>query len=257
MNHPDRILVSTIFRKTDPVSDVLSSFSEMGISNVELHLYRLYKGLESPETVKALAKEKEIQIKVLGGGWCDFFPEGQRFENTLVSIAKQAEIARILGCQKIRVFFGILEKEKYSNDVSQVIARNLRRLSDSFHDITFLFENHDGMSLFPDFCAHLFAKVNRPNVKMTFDAINFERAGIDSYKAYELLMPYVKHIHLKGLKNGEYCEYGEGDVDLSGLIKASVRHGYDGDFTLEMEGVSDPMGAIGKSINKLYEALLQ
>ena len=39
----------------------------------------------------------------------------------------------------------------------------------------FNFENHDGASLHPEVCREILQRVDRPNIRMNFDPINFER----------------------------------------------------------------------------------
>jgi len=51
--------------------------------------------------------------------------------------------------------------------------------------------------------------------------------------------PFVGHVHLKGLRHGEYCEFGEGDVDVERIVRSLVEGGYRGCFTVEYEGPFD------------------
>ena len=73
---------------------------------------------------------------------------------------------------------------------------------------------------------------DRPNIRMNFDPINFERAGVDSRHALEVVQPFVGHVHLKGVEAGEYCEFGVGDVDLSPVIQKLMDGGYTGSFSV-------------------------
>ncbi len=117
-----------------------------------------------------------------------------------------------------------------------VIADNLRRLSDRHPDTLLVFENHDGASLVPEICRDVLTSVDRPNIRMNFDPINFARAGVDPAAALAVVRPLVAHVHLKGLERGEFCEFGAGDVNLAPILAELVRHGYGGDFTVEYRG---------------------
>ena len=57
------------------------------------------------------------------------------------------------------------------------MSEPLWRLSDLHPDMRFNFENHDGASLHPEVCLEILNRVDRPNIRMNFDSINFERAG--------------------------------------------------------------------------------
>ena len=103
----------------------------------------------------------------------------------------------------------------------------------------FMFENHDGASLHPEVCAEILERVDRPNIRMNFDPINFERAGVNGHDGPQIVGPPSGHVHLKGLERGEFCEFGVGDVDLLPVLRALVAHGYRGGFTVEYEGPYD------------------
>jgi sugar phosphate isomerase/epimerase len=102
-----------------------------------------------------------------------------------------------------------------------------------------VFENHDGASLDPEVCAEILGVTDRPNVRANFDPINFERAGVDSVEALRILRPFIEHVHLKGVVDGENCEFGAGDVDLLPVLRTLLESGYQGDFTVEYEGRFD------------------
>src|SRR5262249_51176263 len=52
------------------------------------------------------------------------------------------------------------------------------------------------------------------------------------------------------LASGEYCEFGEGDVDLAPIIEALMASGYDGQFTVEYEGPADGTLRLFQSVNR-------
>jgi sugar phosphate isomerase/epimerase len=82
-------------------------------------------------------------------------------------------------------------------------------------------------------------RVGRDNVRMNFDPINFAKAGVDPLQALDVVRPFVGHVHLKGLQQGEYCEFGEGDVELGPVVTSLLDRGYRGAFTVEYEGPFD------------------
>ena len=104
-----------------------------------------------------------------------------------------------------------------------MIVANLRRLSDRHPDTLLVFENHDGASLDPEICRDILTGVDRPNIRMNFDPINFARAGVDPAAALATVRPLVAHVHLKGLDRGEFCEFGTGDVNLTPILPALSR----------------------------------
>ncbi|PYQ68999.1 MAG: hypothetical protein DMG04_14160 [Acidobacteria bacterium] len=82
-------------------------------------------------------------------------------------------------------------------------------------------------------------RVGRANARLTFDPINFEHAGVGCSDALREVQALVAHVHLKGYRQGGFCEFGEGDVDLTPVLRALIADGYKGAFTVEYEGAFD------------------
>jgi sugar phosphate isomerase/epimerase len=180
-----------------------------------------------------------LRVWVVSGGWCDFFRSAAEIETTFQSVARQVDIAKLLGVLRVRLFFGRLAYKDYSRAAFDVVRANLSRLSDAHPDTIFVFENHDGASLRPEVCQEILAAVARPNIRMNFDPINFAKAGVDPMAALNTVRDLVGHVHLKGLQKGEYCEFGEGDVDLTPVLRGLRDQGYSGSFSVEYEGPFD------------------
>jgi sugar phosphate isomerase/epimerase len=155
----------------------------------------------------------------------------------------------------LRLFFGRLPRDAYDAATRGVIVANLRTLSAQHPDMTFVFENHDGASLVPAICREVLAGVDRPNIRMNFDPINFEKVGVRAGDALAAVAPFVAHMHLKGLENGEYCEFGSGDVDLTPLLEAAARGGYRGRFSVEYEGPFDGTLRLYQSVQRARRAV--
>jgi sugar phosphate isomerase/epimerase len=120
-----------------------------------------------------------------------------------------------------------------------------------------LFENHgDGASAYPDVCRDVLQRVNRPNVRLNFDPINFEHVGVDSSEALSLLHPWVGHVHLKGVDGDQFCEFGSGTIDLMPVLRALIAGGYRGKFTVEYEGPFDKTVRLYESVHRA-EAVLE
>jgi sugar phosphate isomerase/epimerase len=250
-----RILPSTTSHKREPILPTLEVFSRLGLRDLDLNLGHLIEGGVPIEEVARGLSAGRHTVWVVSGGWCDFYHRAPRIEETFASIDRQVGIARQLGVGKLRLFFGRLKREQYSNESRDLICENLRRLSDRHPDIALLFENHDGASLCPDICREILGLVDRPNVRMNFDPINFERAGVGSMDALRVLLPLIGHVHLKGLDGGELCEFGVGDVDLTPVLRSLLSHGYAGSFTVEYEGTFDRTLRLYQSVRRAETVL--
>jgi sugar phosphate isomerase/epimerase len=121
--------------------------------------------------------------------------------------------------------------------------------------MVFVFENHDGASAAPDICRDILEATDRANIRMNFDPINFERAGVAAAGALAAVRPFVAHVHLKGLERGAFCEFGAGDVDLAPVLDALQGSGYRGRFTVEYEGEFDGTVRLYRSVQRARAAL--
>jgi sugar phosphate isomerase/epimerase len=250
-----RILPSTTSHKREPILPTLEVFSRLGMRDLDLNLGHLIEGGVPIETVIQGLAAGSHTVSIASGGWCDFYHRAPRIEDTFRSVDRQVHIVRRLGVGALRLFFGRLKRHDYSSESRDIICENLRRLSDRYPEIALLFENHDGASLCPDTCREILELVDRPNVRMNFDPINFERAGVDSIDAWRVLQPLIGHVHLKGLDRGELCEFGVGDVDLTPVLRSLLTHGYTGSFTVEYEGAFDRTVRLYQSVRRAETVL--
>jgi sugar phosphate isomerase/epimerase len=252
---PPRVLASTTSHKREPLLPTLEVFSRLGLREIDLNLHHILEEHVPVEAVASAAAAGALHISVVSGGWCDFFQGGATSEQTDRSVARQVDIARQLGASQLRLFFGRLKFEDYSTAYFDSIAGNLERLSDRHPEMRFNFENHDGASLHPEVCRDVLARVNRPNIRMNFDPINFERSGVSSQSAVDMLHPFIGHVHLKGLERGEFCEFGVGDVDLTPVLATLAAHDYAGGFTVEYEGPRDGTLRLYQSWRRAEQAI--
>jgi len=245
-----RILVSTTSHKREPLLSTLEVFGRLGMLDLDLNLHHfIEEGLAVEQAASAVAAHRQT-VWVASGGWCDFFHEAPEVEDTFASVGRQVRIAQRLGAGILRLFFGRLPRASYGQAVEETIVGNLRRLSDCHEATTFIFENHDGASLVPEICRDVLARVDRPNIRMNFDPVNFARGGIEPATALTVVQPLIAHVHLKGLDRGEFCEFGAGDLDLAPLLRRLLQQGYGGYFTVEYEGPCDGTLRLYRSVEK-------
>jgi len=234
-----RVLASTTSHKKEPLLPTLDVFGRLGLKDIDLNLHHILEVGVPVTAVLDAVDAYGLKLWVLSGGWCDFYHRAPDIDRTFASIASQVKLADELGVSQLRLFFGRLHYEDYSPAMFETVSGNIARIGEAHPHITFAFENHDGASLHPEVCREVLDRVGLPNVNMNFDPINFAKVGVDPIKALEICRPVIGHLHLKGLENGHYCEYGEGDVDLEPVIERLETSGYTGSYTVEYEGHFD------------------
>jgi sugar phosphate isomerase/epimerase len=238
---PARIIPSTTSHKREPVDTTLEVFARLGWMDVDLNLWPVMEeGVPVEVAADAIARHGQ-RIDMCSGGWCDFFEPAPAVDVTFASVARQVGFARRLGATHLRLFFGRLGAADYGPARFDLACEHLRRLSEIHGDMPFVVENHGrGASGQPAVCADILTAVDRPNVRMNFDPINAEHAGTRAIDALARVRPLVAHVHLKGLSGpGEYCEFGDGLVDLRPVVQSLLASGYTGRFTVEYEGPHD------------------
>jgi len=234
-----RVLASTTSHKAEPWAATFEIFSRLDLRDVELNLHHVMDHGVGAADLRRGLEEFELHAWTAAGGWCDFFHEAPGIDETFQSVDRQVSAMQVLGVDVLRLFFGRLPAADYTPARRDTIVGNLRSLAARHPAIRFVLENHDGASLVPANCRDILERVDRPNIQMNFDPINFERAGVSSRLALEAVRPFVGHVHLKGLQDGEYCEFGVGDVDLAPVVDTLMRSGYAGRFSVEYEGTHD------------------
>jgi sugar phosphate isomerase/epimerase len=250
-----RVLASTTSHKREPLLPTLEIFSRLDLRDIDLNLHHILEEGVEVEDVAGLAAARGLRIRVVSGGWCDFFQDALQADETDRSVARQVDIAGRLGAAQLRLFFGRLRHEDYSPRALETACRNLWRLSDLHPDMLFNFENHDGASLHPEVCRAILQRVDRANIRMNFDPINFERAKVSCLAALEIVRSFIGHVHLKGLERGEFCEFGAGDVDLLPVLRSLESSGYRGGFTVEYEGPHDGTLRLYESVKRAMGAV--
>jgi sugar phosphate isomerase/epimerase len=244
------VLASTTSHKREPMLPTLEVFARLDLRDLDLNLHPILQEGVTVESVADALAARDLRLWAVSGGWCDFFQRAPGIDETYRSVARQVQIAGQLGVRQLRLFFGRLRNEDYSPGYRQTVCDNLSRLSDVHPEMALMFENHDGASLNPDICREVLERVDRPNIRMNFDPINFERAGVSSMAALDRVCAVTGHVHLKGLDHGRLCEFGVGDVDLVPVLRALVTSGYRGGFTVEYEGPYDRTVRLYQSVHR-------
>lgn len=234
-----RVLASTTSHKREPLIPALEIFGRLGLRDLDVNLHHVIEAGVPAGAIADVVDRWQQRVWVVSGGWCDFFHGAPEIERTFDSVARQVDVAGVLGARTLRLFFGRLPRERYGAAARAAVTANLTRLSDAHPEMLFVFENHDGASLVPEICREVLQAVGRPNIRMNFDPINFAMAGADPEAARAALQPLVGHVHLKGMESGRYCEFGAGEIDLTPLLRTLARAGYRGNFTVEYEGPRD------------------
>jgi sugar phosphate isomerase/epimerase len=244
-----RVIPSTTSHKHEAILPTLDVFARLGMRDLDLNLNHIVERHVPVEAIERALAANGQRVWTVSGGWCDFFDAPPTSAETDASVERQVVLARRFGVHHLRLFFGRLEIDACTPAAIARAAGNIRRLADAHPDVLFAFENHDGASSRPAVCRAILEAVDRPNVRLNFDPINFEFRGVTSAEALDVLRPFIAHVHLKGLDDERrFCGFGDGAIDLVPSMRSLIEGGYDGAFTVEYEGPFD------RTV-RLYESL--
>jgi sugar phosphate isomerase/epimerase len=237
---PHLVIPSTTSHKQEPLLPTLEIFAQLGMHDLDLNLNHIIDKGTSVEAIEHALAANRQRVWIVSGGWCDFFDGGSKARETRLSVEKQVALTRRFGVDRLRLFFGRLLYERVMPQSIADATANIRSLADAHPDLLFVFENHDGASSSPRVCREILEAVDRRNARLNFDPINFEAAGVNSLGALDVVAPLVAHVHLKGLDHqSRFCEFGQGRIDLTPVLRRLVAGGYAGGFSVEYEGPAD------------------
>ena len=213
--------------------------------------YNTAQPLEKIRDARAMLDRSGIRTSVLGTG---FFkvplppetPEGKaKLDEQWKMLDDALERAAIMGADRLRVFaftFGKSQKtgtEAEYARIAELLAEAARRARAK--KMLLAIENVSGsfVSTGAD-AARLLKLVKDDAVGLAWDPNNAGLSGEKPFPdGYRLLDPArILHVHLRDFRHtadgkGEWCAVGEGEFDNLGQIRALLRDGYKGYFTLE------------------------
>lgn len=199
------------------------------------------------------SKAKEVKEKLSAAGlrtWSIGSPIGkidiikgnllvhtEKFKRTL-------ELAEILGAENIRLFSFFTPEEGRDDFKNEVIER-IGKFCDiaKGSGICLCHENEKGIfGDVPERCLEIHRAL--PEIKAIFDPANYVQCGVDTLKAWEMLAPYVKYLHIKdALEDGSVVPAGKGAGNLKFILGEYAKNGGEA-VTLEphltvFEGLND------------------
>lgn len=182
----------------------------------------------------------------------DFALHTEKFRHTL-------ELADILGAENIRLFSFFTSAENRGSYKDKVIERlgafcEIAKGS----GITLCHENEKGIyGDIPERCLEIHKAL--PEMKAIFDPANYVQCEVDTLKAWEMIRPYVKYLHIKdALADGKVVPAGKGIGNVKFILDDYIRNGgdsvtvephltvFDGLKALEKEGDTSVVGEVYK-----------
>jgi L-ribulose-5-phosphate 3-epimerase len=218
--------------------------------------YNTSQPIEKVREANKILDDHGIKVSIEGTGFFKIpLPaddaEGQKKIDAQWALLEAAkERAKAFGTDKLRIFTFMLGKGETKNDKAYdriwELTREAARRAKGFR---LAVENIGGgyVSTGAE-SALMFKNVKEANIGLTWDPNNAGESGEQSFPdGYRKLDPArIFHVHLRDYKHQPdgkvvWTKVGDGEFDNLGLIRAMLKDGYKGTFTLETHW-RDPKG---------------
>ena len=159
------------------------------------------------------------------------------------ALRRRVDFAQALGCRY--VITDSTEQENSSEARGQVIVA-LREMADyaSERGVQLALETHAGPTRNGRLAQQFLDEVAHPNVGFNYDTGNilYYNDGVDPAEDIAHVADRVVHVHLKDTQGGKeewkFCALGEGRVNFPAILKTLNAAGFNGPYSLEIEGLA-------------------
>ncbi len=225
-------------------------FPRAGIRYVEVVAFAPALGISAglttfaPESLDArnvqalLERLKSLQLTPLTvDAFCDPLDPAQ-----MQALLRRIDFAQQLGA---RFLLGDVSPDAETGERRKKLVTALRWLGDyaSERGVCIALETHEGLTRNGKLARGLLDEVDHPAVGFNYDTGNiyFYNEGIDPAEDIKHVAERVIHVHLKDTRGGknqwQFCALGEGRVNFPQVLAALDAAGYDGPYSLEIEGM--------------------
>ncbi len=178
--------------------------------------------------VRKKLDEAELRVWTIGSPIGKIDIEKGSFEQHTERFKRSLEIAEILGADNVRLFSFFTPGDNRSDYKDKVIERlGVFAEIAKGTGITLCHENEKGIyGDVPERCLEIHKAL--PEIKAIFDPANYVQCGVDTLKAWEMIKPYVKYLHIKdALADGNVVPAGKGVGNLKYILDDFKKNGGD------------------------------
>ena len=261
--------------------DVIKKAKEMGFDVIEFSGLKVTEG-QSKETFAKRIREECERVGIEMGNYtigADFINgSGGNFDVEVERVKEEVKIAKMLGSSGMRhdatrgFPVGYSGPKGFDNALP-ILIRGCKSVTEFAQSmgIRTMVENHGYFCQDSERVEKLVNGVNSTNFGILVDIGNFLCVDEDPAVAVGRMAPYAFHVHIKDfhLKSGCYPNpgtgwfksragnylrgaiIGHGVVPVVQCIKILREKGYDGTFSIEFEGMEDPITGISVGLENL------
>ncbi|MFC4386651.1 sugar phosphate isomerase/epimerase family protein [Gracilibacillus marinus] len=244
-----------------------------------------YTLTDNPTLVQDIVKKsKELDLHLSNYAIGADFLNGNKeaFQQEIDRVKKEVDIANALGVKKMRHDISFKPPseasiEQFDQDLAQMVEA-CQEIADyaKQYDITTSIENHGFYVQGSDRVRLIIKKVNRSNFGLTLDTGNFLCVDEDPLCAIKKCLDFTTMLHVKDFyireatsspgkgwfttTGGKFLRgamTGHGDIDIKAILQLVKESGYDGDVSIEFEGMEVCQQASQISLENVQKILEQ
>ncbi len=190
--------------------------------------------IEKAKEVRKKFDDAGLKVWSLGSPLGKIEMEKDDFAEHLEKVRHTLELSHILGAENIRMFSFYIPEGKdpaiYRNEIMDRLSQMVALAKDA--GVALCHENEKGIyGDTAERCLDVLETV--PGLCGIFDPANFGQCGVDTKKAWELVGPYIKYMHIKDAR--EDCKVvppGEGIGNVPYIVGEFIKKGGNS-FTVE------------------------
>ena len=244
-----KLAISTLGCPKWSFEKIISEYKRLGVGAIELRGVNGVMDFSQIPELSDESREKTIELlnnnnlKFVCFGSSASFHDKEKHEKTIADAKLTVDFAKKFNVPLVRVFGNNISPEAPEESMKNII-----------YGLSSVCEYAKGSGV--TVCLEIHGDVNTPEAlsKVTeamkdFDSFGiiwdvchtFTACGNDIDEVYEVIKPFVKHVHLKDAvrEDGKtkIRTLGEGNIDMVGIISRLLNGGYDGYFSFEHEKV--------------------
>ena len=210
---------------------------------------------ENAEKTKNALSDAKISPRVLGASLA--FHDPVKYRDCIEAAKTDILIAERMGFPYVR-FFGNSIKDGKDACIARV-SSSFAELADfaEAHGVTALLEVHGDFNTIENLTPVVDALRGKKGFGIIWDIAHSDIVYGENWQPfYELIRPFIKHVHIKDHKDGALTLPGEGTIPIVPIVKRLIADGYDGCLSLEWEKKWHPeIGNIEPALDKLTALL--
>jgi inosose dehydratase len=225
----------------------IDEIAAVGYQGIQLRATAVERWGSDPAALRRLLSDKGLEFVALSSGVLALDPA--READSMALHTRHARFAAAAGCR----FLGGVDERPRARDITPADHARMggllttlgRRCADL--GVQLSYHNHMGnLGQAPEEVAAVLSYADPALVGLQLDTAHWRAAGGDAVRAVQAFGPRIVFLHLKDVQFGvdgrpyKFCELGEGEADVLGVLRALDAIGFEGWGVVELDYQTAP-----------------